>query len=627
MDYEYVESVNFKSTKIRLVSDKNGRLFVRKNVRVDRLLAEKLKGISSPYIVKFIEFGEDNDGAYVIEEYVEGVTAAERSFTKKQAVKILIELCDALDALHSAKIVHRDIKPSNIIITKDEHIKLIDFDASRIEKVVKDRDTQILGTEGFAPPEQFGFSQTDSRSDIYSFGVTMNLLLGENSMPFNKIIKKCKALDPDDRYDSISAVKTAIRLAVLKRFAAIPMAALLLIVFTTVFSAVLNNRDFTDHTSAPYSESYISSVSDTTQPLPIDSQPESGKDSTDSTDSSSGGIDSDSLSTSSESPSEPETSKPPESSPPTQSSESSKPPEIPQSTQNSEPPQTSEPSGITQFFTTITNSSGDYEDVCNYTFNDDSLVHGTWNAVGTLEKDRLKSFTRGRTDLLNRTIDNMLIQNVTLSADGSADVNNGAGAKWTKDYFILRYNNAQYVQGLIYAKVNGTEYLLIENKTDGYAKTGTTKNYFVFMNANSRKIRYTTVINDKGNYEDICDLVFYDDPAVYGTWEMVGYLNKDYYGEWLWGAIDAFSGNGYWLREITFLSSGIARTQYGNFEYYDNIWTNGYFIPSEDMSFHICEYFIVTRKGTDYLLFENKVGDYTRYGISDTYSILTRKND
>lgn len=225
MDYENVESVNFKSTKIRPVSDKNGRLFVRKNVRIDRLLAEKLKGISSPYIVKFIEFGEDNDGAYVIEEYVEGVTAAERSFTKKQAVKILIELCDALDALHSAKIVHRDIKPSNIIITKDEHIKLIDFDASRIEKVVKDRDTQILGTEGFAPPEQFGFSQTDSRSDIYSFGVTMNLLLGENSAPFNKIIKKCKALDPDDRYDSISAVKTAIRLAVLKRFAAIPVAA------------------------------------------------------------------------------------------------------------------------------------------------------------------------------------------------------------------------------------------------------------------------------------------------------------------------------------------------------------------------------------------------------------------
>lgn len=71
MDYEYVESVNFKSTKIRLVSDKNSRLFIRKNVRVDSSLAEKLTGISNPYIVKFIEFGEDNDGAYVIEEYVE----------------------------------------------------------------------------------------------------------------------------------------------------------------------------------------------------------------------------------------------------------------------------------------------------------------------------------------------------------------------------------------------------------------------------------------------------------------------------------------------------------------------------------------------------------------------------
>lgn len=497
MDCEYVESVNFKSTKIRLVSDKNGCLFVRKNVRVDSLLAEKLTGISSPYIVKFIEFGEDNDGAYVIEEYVEGVTAAERSFTKKQAVKILIELCDALDALHSAKIVHRDIKPSNIIITKDEHIKLIDFDASRIEKVVKDRDTQILGTEGFAPPEQFGFSQTDSRSDIYSFGVTMNLLLGENSMPFNKIIKKCKALDPNDRYDSISKVKTAIRLTVLKRLAAIPAAALLLIVFTTVFSVVLRNRDFTDHTGTPYSESYISSVSNTTQPLPIDSQPESGKDSSDN--SSSGEIDSNSVSTSSESLSE---------------------------SANSQSSATHEP-------------------------NEPETPHSQSSTV----PKPLES---------------------SLPPQGSQ----------TSEPQVISENP---------------------------------------------KITYTTVITDRGTYEDICDYVFYDDPAVHGIWNYKGYIETINYDKWIAGAsddefmINDDSDYEYGRKSLVFFFEGTIKIVFNNDFYHTSTWTNGYYIWNGGDGQTISEYFIVERNGIEYLFIEHKSGDYLREKKIFVYHVYTRK--
>lgn len=497
MDYEYVESVNFKSTKIRLVSDKNGRLFVRKNVRVDRLLAEKLTGISSPYIVKFIEFGEDNDGAYVIEEYVEGVTAAERSFTKKQAVKILIELCDALDALHSAKIVHRDIKPSNIIITKDEHIKLIDFDASRIEKVVKDRDTQILGTEGFAPPEQFGFSQTDSRSDIYSFGVTMNLLLGENSAPFNKIIKKCKALDPDDRYDSISAVKTAIRLAVLKRFAAIPVAAFFLIVFTTVFSAVLKNRDSTDRTGIPYSESYISSESDSIQPTYADSQPESGKDSSDN--SSSGEIDSDSVSTSSESLSESANSQPsathepnePET-PHSQSSTAPKPQETskpPESSQSSQGSQTSEPQVISEnpkiTYTTVITDRGTYEDICDYVFYDDPAVQGIWNYKGCIETFNYDKWAAGASDAEciwdNSSGDENGIKNLVFYFDGTTKMvfNDDCNHTntWTNGYYICDGGDGQTIEAYFIVERNGIEYLFIEHKSGDYLRE---KKIFVY---------------------------------------------------------------------------------------------------------------------------------------------------
>ena len=94
MKYEYVGSAKFSDPKIRIVSDKDGKLFIRKNTHIDSRLAERLAEISCPYVVKFSEYGEDDDGEYVIEEYIEGVTAAESTFTRKQAVRVLPELCD-----------------------------------------------------------------------------------------------------------------------------------------------------------------------------------------------------------------------------------------------------------------------------------------------------------------------------------------------------------------------------------------------------------------------------------------------------------------------------------------------------------------------------------------------------
>lgn len=265
--------------------------------------------------------------------------------------------------------------------------------------------------------------------------------------------------------------------------------------------------------------------------------------------------------------------------------------------------------------------------MCDYVFNDDPSVHGSWNAVGTLEKRYLISFTKGRTDYMIRTIDHMLIQTVTLSADGSADINNGSGAGWTKDYFILRYNNTQFVEELIYAKVNGTEYLLIEDKTDGYAKTGTSDKYFVFMNDNSRRIIYTTTINDRGYYDDRCDFIFYDDPAVHGTWEVIGGMKKDDYDKWISGVLIVGNSDRYWLKMITFLSNGTAKTQLKSGGYFNYIWTNGYFFSESDESQKISEYFIVTLNGTNYLLLENKNGDYMRELKNDVYILLKRNDD
>ena len=82
-------------------------------------------------------------------------------------------MCDGLKELHEQKIIHRDIKPSNMILQADGRIRLIDFDAARIFKDNKATDTELLGTKDYAPPEQYGFGQTDPRSDIYSLGVTI----------------------------------------------------------------------------------------------------------------------------------------------------------------------------------------------------------------------------------------------------------------------------------------------------------------------------------------------------------------------------------------------------------------------------------------------------------------------
>ena len=95
--------------------------------------------------------------------------------TAAQAKQITRQLCMALWVLHSLGVVHRDVKPDNVIIRGTEAV-LIDFDASRIYKNENREDTQILGTTGFAAPEQYGLSQSDGRADIYALGVLLNIM-------------------------------------------------------------------------------------------------------------------------------------------------------------------------------------------------------------------------------------------------------------------------------------------------------------------------------------------------------------------------------------------------------------------------------------------------------------------
>ncbi|MGN0586846.1 MAG: serine/threonine protein kinase [Oscillospiraceae bacterium] len=172
-----------------------------------------LQKIASPFLPKIEYAAFDGEKTVVLEEYIIGGKDILTLTEEKDIVSAFCELCDVLGVLHSHGIVHRDIKPSNILIAPDGHIRLIDFDASRRYDDSKSGDTRCLGTKGYAPPEQFGYSQTNAASDIYSLGVTLKTVLGDRAekRKYRRIIRKCTEFDPKNRYQSAAAVKKALK--------------------------------------------------------------------------------------------------------------------------------------------------------------------------------------------------------------------------------------------------------------------------------------------------------------------------------------------------------------------------------------------------------------------------------
>lgn len=176
-----------------------------------RPIYETLQNCGHPGLPKLQEVVLSETSTTIIEEYIEGTTAGSTELSEKQFLNLVKELCSVLEFLHGKGIIHRDIKPSNIILAKDGHIRLIDFDAARMPKEGLEQDTRLLGTRGYAPPEQYGFAQTDERTDIYSLGVTLEQLLGDRAGKprYKRIIRKCTNLNPDKRYQSVAQVKRA----------------------------------------------------------------------------------------------------------------------------------------------------------------------------------------------------------------------------------------------------------------------------------------------------------------------------------------------------------------------------------------------------------------------------------
>lgn len=154
---------------------------------------------------------------FVAEEYINGVSLKEKSekemLTVKEIKNLLKQLLPVVQKLHQNGIIHRDIKASNIMTDEYGKYYLVDFDIA----IKRGSDSEIAGTAGYAPPEQYGYKDCDARSDIYSIGVLLNMLLTRNVPKkglakgrLGKVIKKCVMIDPKDRYQTVEELYRAL---------------------------------------------------------------------------------------------------------------------------------------------------------------------------------------------------------------------------------------------------------------------------------------------------------------------------------------------------------------------------------------------------------------------------------
>ena len=195
---------------------KSGTRYVFRRYSGSGEVYRRLLPVLCPHLPQIMEAAEQDGQTAVLEEYVQGDTLAElltgAKLTEKEARQVTMQLCQALHVLHSMGAVHRDVKPENVILRGSDAV-LIDFDAARIYKDESESDTQVLGTTGFAAPEQYGIFQSDGRADIFSLGVLLNIMLtGKHPSremaagKMGRIVRKCTMTAPEQRYQSARAL-------------------------------------------------------------------------------------------------------------------------------------------------------------------------------------------------------------------------------------------------------------------------------------------------------------------------------------------------------------------------------------------------------------------------------------
>ena len=172
--YKEIEPLSDKGTTILVYDTVERELLVKKIVNAEIYnIYKKINDIECDYMPKIIDTIKAEDKYIIIEEFIKGdsvdyLVKQKGVFSEEKAVSYIIDIGEALKQIHSRNIVHRDVTPNNVIIDKNDRAVLLDLDIARMEDKSGSRDTTLLGTAGFASPEQYGFAPTDARGDIFS---------------------------------------------------------------------------------------------------------------------------------------------------------------------------------------------------------------------------------------------------------------------------------------------------------------------------------------------------------------------------------------------------------------------------------------------------------------------------
>lgn len=198
--------------------------FLRNEMEIMKKMADrKLSGIPKAYRIF-----EENGEVYLVREYIEGMSLAQMVLQKggiseAEICRLSRKICQTAEQFQNPDepMIHRDIKPENIVVTPGGEVVFIDFGTMRSYKKDGSRDTFVVGTRGTAAPEQYGYTQTDQRTDVYAIGQTMLYMVSESyemnqlsecavSRRMKKIIEKACSFEPDKRYGDAAQLRRAV---------------------------------------------------------------------------------------------------------------------------------------------------------------------------------------------------------------------------------------------------------------------------------------------------------------------------------------------------------------------------------------------------------------------------------
>lgn len=234
MSYQLINCLKETDDKsVFLLSDSNGELYILKRgicgqiplLQQEFHILTQVQSTTESLYPQCIDIWMEDDTCYLLRTYIHGSSLADYLENKdclslNELLDLSIEICHIIQTLHSQQppIIHRDIKPENFIINEDNYqLMLIDFDIARQFAPDKSRDTTLMGTPSHAAPEQFGFYQSDFRTDVYGIGKTLlylatkdteetNKLTDTLPKPLCKIIRRCISFSPDKRYSNVKTL-------------------------------------------------------------------------------------------------------------------------------------------------------------------------------------------------------------------------------------------------------------------------------------------------------------------------------------------------------------------------------------------------------------------------------------